>query len=183
MSLIGLLMFEDAEGPLHPFAHGGTRGGGHLGFAARQQPLVQRLDVRVVVDGYNRRHVQRRPHPGCPDFGESGMAMETTARLIFDGNQVEKRGDLIGGGNVATVQDGQPALGGFLADGGNRAQQVMVLSQTGIAVDVIVDRSLQGGWLLLQKGGVPLERVQEGGRYGGSPALCSDVRRLCFPSG
>jgi hypothetical protein len=182
MGLIGLLMFEDAERQLHQFAHGGAQG--------RPSWLCRGpadAGTRPGCAGYGgwprRRHVQRRPNPGCPDFGESGMAMETTARLTFDGNQAEKRGDLIGGGNVAAVQDGQQALGGFLADGGNRLEQVAVLAQSGIAVDVIVDRSLQGGWLLLQKGGVPLERVQEGGRYGGSPALCSDVRRLCFPSG
>ena len=118
MGLIGLLMFENPERQLHQFAHGGAQGG-HLGFTPGQQALVQGLDVRVMAGRDDGSHVQRRPNPGCPGFGEAGSAMETTTRLTFDGNQAEKRGDLIGTGKVAAMENGQQPLGGFLADGGN----------------------------------------------------------------
>ena len=104
MGLIGLLMFKDAERQLHQFGHGCAQGG-HLGFTAGQQALVQGLDVRVMAGRDDGRHVQGRPNPGRPGFGEAGPAMETAARLAFNRHQAEKRGDLIGGGKIVTVQD------------------------------------------------------------------------------
>ena len=147
MGLIGLLMFENPERQLHQFAHGCAQSG-HLGFTPGQQALVQGLDVRVMAGRDDGRHVQRRPNPGRPGFGKAGPAMETTARLAFNRHQTEKRGDLIGGGKVAAVQDGQQPLGGFLADSGNRLEQVAVLAQPGILIDVVMNRRLQAGrWI------------------------------------
>ena len=119
-------MFEDSERQLHQFTHGGTQGR-HLGFASREQALIECLDVGVVAGGHHSSHVQRRSDPWCARFREPGPAMEAATRLTFDRDQAEKRGDLIGGLKRAAVQEGQQPLGGFVTHGRNRAQQVAVL--------------------------------------------------------
>lgn len=104
-------MFEDAERQLHEFAHGGAQSG-PLGVAPRQQPLVQRLDVRVMADGHNRRPVQRRSGTRRAGSGAAGTAVQAAARLTFDRDQTEERGDLIGGRKIAAAQHGQQPPGG-----------------------------------------------------------------------
>lgn len=148
--VVRLLMFEYAERQLDEFAHGGAEGR-HFGFATDQQALVQHADMGVMAGRHDCGHVQRCPDARCAGFGPTGTAMQAAARWAFDGDQTEEGSHRIGGGKVVAVQHCQQPLGGFIAHGGNRAQQVLILFQTGIAVDVIVNRRLYAGLLLLQK--------------------------------
>ena len=50
LRLVGPLVFEDAEGDLYEFAHGGT-GGAHLGFAGGDQALIKGAHVWIVAGG------------------------------------------------------------------------------------------------------------------------------------
>ena len=158
-------MFENSERQLHQFAHGGAQGG-HLGFTPSQQALVQGLDMRVIAGRDDGSHVQRRPNPRGPGFGESGPAMDTATGLTFDRNQAQERSDLIGGLKLATVQDGESSLGGFIADRRNREQQVTVLAQAGMLIDVAMEGRLQAGRFLFQEPNMLLERLRNRRRQG-----------------
>lgn len=108
---------------------------------------------------------------GCPGFGEPGSAVEAAAGLAFDGNQAQEGRGLIGGLERPAPQDRDQALGGFLAHGGDREQQVTVLAQTGMLINVVMEGGLQAGRFRFQKVDVLLERFGDRGGHQGSPRL------------
>jgi hypothetical protein len=171
-------MFEDSERQLDEFAHGGAQGR-HLGLAPSQQALIQCLDVRVVASRHDRGQVEGGADARRAGLGQARAAVQAAARWAFDRDQAEEGGHPIGGGKVVAVRHRQQPLGGLIAHGGNRAQQGLVLFQTGIAVDVIVNRRLYAGLLLRQKGEVLLERVQDGSGCGNRLGFFQAVR---FPA-
>jgi hypothetical protein len=71
ISLVRGPVFEDAETKMGEFSHGGAQGG-HCVFAAFEQRIVHRLDVRVVSPGRDGRPIEGGPYLGGAVPGQAG---------------------------------------------------------------------------------------------------------------
>ena len=106
-------------------------------FAGRAQTAVETLERRVVLDGDEARHVERRP-----DF--DAAALDHTLAAISAAVPVHRR-DAGQGGDLVTVdlaelgQLGDQGAGDDIADARNALQQILLSAPDGAGFDQFVD--------------------------------------------
>jgi hypothetical protein len=78
-------MFNDAKADLGQLAHGRPEGR-HFGFTLGQQAFIEGVDIGVMADGDEGRHLELAPHPSRAGFRQLGFVAHTGTRLMLGGD-------------------------------------------------------------------------------------------------
>ena len=131
-------MFEDAEGDLYEFAHGGT-GGAHLGFAGGDQALIKGAHVWIVAGGGEGGQEQAGAPAAVAVLGQPRALEDTGAGRVLHRDQAEEGGGLFGVAEVLGAKQGEELGGELGTDARDGFQVPALLFKFGMVVDMLVD--------------------------------------------